>query len=139
MLHVLTHSFPTRRSSDLLTPPADISILNIIPFIVKEIGEEKGPQVDLQLDAGGAPLWARITARSCAALKLKPGLQAYALVTSVAIDRQSPGRLDAAARFLPEANCRGDRVAMLRYNGAASAGPPGIVNLVAPTGRSSRK
>src|SRR3546814_10457585 len=112
MLHVLTHSFPTRRSSDLLTPPADISILNIISCIVKEIGEEKGPQVDLQLDAGGAPIWARITARSRAALKLKPGLQVYALVKSVAIDRQSLGRRDAAARFLAEEEGRGDRVAM---------------------------
>ncbi|HEY9548060.1 MAG TPA: molybdenum ABC transporter ATP-binding protein, partial [Kiloniellaceae bacterium] len=91
-----------RDVSIALTPPADISILNIIPCIVKEIGEEKGPQVDLQLDAGGAPIWARITARSCAALKLKPGLQVYALVKSVAIDRQSLGRRDAAARFLAE-------------------------------------
>src|SRR3546814_641157 len=64
-----------RDVSIALTPPADISILNIIPCIVKEIGEEKGPQVDLQLDAGGAPIWARITARSCDALNLKPGLQ----------------------------------------------------------------
>src|SRR3546814_9909312 len=49
-----------RDGSIALTPPADISILNILSCIVKAIGEEKGPQVDLQLDAGGAPPWARI-------------------------------------------------------------------------------
>ncbi len=83
-----------------LSIPENISILNILPCTIKEIGEEKAPQIDLQLDAGGAPLWARITARSRTALGLKPGLQVYALIKSVAIDRQALGRRDAAGRFL---------------------------------------
>jgi molybdate transport system ATP-binding protein len=91
-----------RDVSIALSPPENISILNVIPCIIQEIGEEKSPQVDLQLSAGGAPIWARITARSRAALDLKPGLQVYALIKSVAIDRQSLGRRDDAGRFLAE-------------------------------------
>jgi molybdate transport system ATP-binding protein len=85
-----------------LSKPENISILNVIPCTIKEIGEEKSPQIDLQLDAGGAPIWARITARSRAALGLQPGLQVYALVKSIAIDRQSLGRRDGAERFLAQ-------------------------------------
>jgi molybdate transport system ATP-binding protein len=91
-----------RDVSIALAPPENISIINIIPCIIKEISEEKSPQVDLQLDAGGAPIWARITARSRAALGLRPGLQVHALIKSVAIDRQSLGRRDDAGRFLAE-------------------------------------
>ncbi len=91
-----------RDVSIALTPPENISILNIIPCTVNTIGEEKSPQIDLQLDAGGAPIWARITARSRTALGLKPGMQVYALIKSIAIDRQSLGRRDAGERFLAE-------------------------------------
>jgi molybdate transport system ATP-binding protein len=91
-----------RDVSIALSPPENISILNVIPCVIQEIGEEKSPQVDLQLSAGGAPIWARITARSRAALDLKPGLQVYALIKSVAIDRQSLGRRDDIGRFLAE-------------------------------------
>ncbi|WP_340119880.1 molybdenum ABC transporter ATP-binding protein [Pelagibius sp. 7325] len=95
-----------RDVSIALAPPANISILNVIPCIIKEIGEEKSPQVDLQLDASGAAIWSRITARSRAALALKPGLQVYALIKSVAIDRQSLGgglgRPGGGERFLAE-------------------------------------
>ena len=85
-----------------LDPPQNISILNVIPCIIEAIGEEKGPQIDLQLNAGGAPIWARITARSRTALGLRAGLEVYALIKSVAIDRQGLGRRDRAGRFLSE-------------------------------------
>jgi molybdate transport system ATP-binding protein len=91
-----------RDVSIALESPKNISILNILPCTIKVIGEEKSPQVDLQLDAGGAPLWARVTARSCAALKLRPGLEVYALIKSVAIDRPSRGRRRGPERFLSE-------------------------------------
>src|SRR3546814_1162790 len=58
-----------RDVSIALAPPKDISILNVIPCVIAAIGEEKAPQIDLRLDAGGAPIWARITARSRAALE----------------------------------------------------------------------
>ena len=97
-----------RDVSIALSPPENISILNIIPCTIQEIGEEKGPQIDLQLDARGAAIWSRITARSRTALGLRPGMQVYALIKSVAIDRQSLGgglgRREAADRFLSEDN-----------------------------------
>jgi molybdate transport system ATP-binding protein len=85
-----------------LSPPKDISILNVFACRVIAMGEESGPQVDLRLDAGGAPLWARITARSLAELKLAPGAEVYAMVKAVAIDRHSLGRSVAGGRFLLE-------------------------------------
>jgi molybdate transport system ATP-binding protein len=89
-----------RDVSIALDPPENISILNVIPCRVEAIGEEKGPQIDIQLEAGGTPLWARITARSRAALGLRPGLPVYALIKSVAIDRQALGRRHGTERFL---------------------------------------
>ncbi|MGF1594854.1 MAG: molybdenum ABC transporter ATP-binding protein [Kiloniellaceae bacterium] len=67
------------------TPPENTSILNIIPCVIEAIGEEKSPQVELRLEAGGAILRARVTARSRAALGLRPGLPVYALVKAVSL------------------------------------------------------
>jgi molybdate transport system ATP-binding protein len=75
-----------------LTPPERTSFLNIFPGVVKDIGREPGPQVDILLDLGGAALWARVTARSCHALNLTPGARVYALVKAVAIDRHALSR-----------------------------------------------
>lgn len=83
-----------------LQPPKEISVLNILPCKVDAIGEEEGAQVDLRLDAGGAPLWARITRRSLEQLGLVPGAQVFALVKAIAIDRSSLGRGGGAGRFL---------------------------------------
>ncbi len=82
--------------------PRDVSILNILPCRVRDIGTEEGAQVDLRLDAGGAPLWARITRRSLAELGLTPGARVFALIKAVAIDRASLGRGAGAARFMGE-------------------------------------
>ena len=84
-----------------LTPPADTSILNVFPGVIRDIGEESGPQVDILLDVGGAALWARITARSRHDLGLTPGKQVFALVKAVAIDSHSLGRAGGRGRFLP--------------------------------------
>lgn len=91
-----------RDVSIALSKPENTSILNMIECTVKAISEERSPQVDLQLDAAGAAIWARITARSCKALGLRPGLRVFALIKSVAIDRQSLGRRDKTTRFLSE-------------------------------------
>jgi molybdate transport system ATP-binding protein len=80
--------------------PQGTSILNTFPCVVRDIGTEEGPQVDLRLDAGGAALWARVTRRSLRDLALTPGTPVYALIKAVAIDRYSLGR--SAGRFLPE-------------------------------------
>ena len=80
-----------------LTPPADTSILNVFSGVVKEIEASDRPQVDVLLDVG-APLIARITRRSVAALGLEPGKPVHALVKAVAIDRHSLGGRGAGRR-----------------------------------------
>lgn len=74
-----------------LAPPTDISILNVFPGTIVEVGAGDGPHVDLKLDIG-VPLWARVTLRSARDLKLEPGRAVFALVKAVAIDRHSLGR-----------------------------------------------
>ncbi len=85
-----------------LEPPQRTSFLNAVPCVVRDIGAEDGPLVDLRLDAGGAGLWARVTRRSLEDLGLAPGTAVYALIKTVAIDRYSLGRSAGAGRFLSE-------------------------------------
>ncbi|HUC68769.1 MAG TPA: molybdenum ABC transporter ATP-binding protein [Stellaceae bacterium] len=80
-----------------LAPPKDTSVLNVFRGTVTEVGAERGPQVDLKLDIG-APLWARVTARSFDALGIEVGKPVYALIKAVALDRHSLGWV-GAARF----------------------------------------
>jgi len=81
-------------------PPQGTSILNMLPAVIRDIGEEAGPQVDVLLDVGEATLWARITARSLHSLGLTMGSRVYALIKSVAIDSHSLGRAGSKGRFL---------------------------------------
>jgi molybdate transport system ATP-binding protein len=71
--------------------PEAISMLNLLACRVVAIGEPAGASVDVQLDASGTALIARVTRKSVAALGLAPGVPVYALVKSVAIDRRSVG------------------------------------------------
>jgi molybdate transport system ATP-binding protein len=64
---------------------ADSSILNILPARVVAIADENPAQVVVRLNAGGVPLLARITRKSCAILKLQPGTAVFAQVKSVAL------------------------------------------------------
>ena len=82
--------------------PKEISILNVLPARVEEIGQEEGPLVDIKLKAGEDTLWARLTARSRHELDLTPGTEVYALIKAVALDRHSLGRPAARGRFLPD-------------------------------------
>ena len=82
--------------------PEKISILNVLPARVEEIGPEEGPLVDIKLRAGEATLWARLTARSRHELALAPGAEVYALIKAVALDRHSLGRPAAQGRFLAD-------------------------------------
>lgn len=68
-----------------LTPPAGTSILNCLPARVTAVREHGPAQVMVHLDAGGAPLLARITRKSCAALGLAEGTPVQALIKSVAV------------------------------------------------------
>jgi molybdate transport system ATP-binding protein len=85
-----------------LERPQRTSFLNAVACVVRDIGAEDGPLVDLRLDAGGAALWARVTRRSLDDLGLAPGTAVYALIKTVAIDRYSLGRSAGAGRFLSE-------------------------------------
>jgi molybdate transport system ATP-binding protein len=71
--------------------PEAISMLNLLACRVVAIGQAAGASVDVQLDASGTTLIARVTRKSVAALGLAPGVPVYALVKSVAIDRRSVG------------------------------------------------
>ncbi len=71
--------------------PADISILNVLPGSVVEIGSDSGASVDVRLDIGGVALISRVTRQSVSALGLAPGVTVYALVKAVSLDRHSVG------------------------------------------------
>ena len=81
-----------------LTPPTEISILNIFPGTITEIGDEVGPQVDILVDVG-TPLWARVTRYTVRNLDLRPGSPVFVLIKAIAIDRHSLGRGGAQRRF----------------------------------------
>jgi molybdate transport system ATP-binding protein len=71
-----------------LDRPKALSIQNIFAARVAAIHPAEGPYVDVELDAG-APLWARVTARSVHDLSLAIGRDVFALVKAVSIDRQT--------------------------------------------------
>ncbi|MBF0180761.1 MAG: molybdenum ABC transporter ATP-binding protein [Magnetococcales bacterium] len=62
------------------------SIINVFAATVTGVAEEGHPAHRLvRLDAGGAPLLARVTARSVAALRLAPGVPVQAMIKAVAL------------------------------------------------------
>jgi molybdate transport system ATP-binding protein len=72
-----------------MTRPEGLSIRNIIPVTVEEIAEEKESAfAELRLLTAQQVLRARITRRSVEELGLRPGRAAYALIKSIAVDRQ---------------------------------------------------
>ena len=72
-----------------MTRPDHLSIRNVIPVTIEEIaGEEGSAFSELRLLAAKQVLRARITRRSVEDLGLKPGRAAYALIKSIAVDRQ---------------------------------------------------
>ena len=71
-----------------LSKPADISVLNILAGRITEIAPGSDGHTDIRLDIGGG-LWARITKRSAKQMNLSEGLDVFALIKSVAIDRGS--------------------------------------------------
>ena len=79
-----------------LTRPSGLSIQNVIAARIAAIHPADGPYVDVELDAG-APLWARVTTRSVHDLSLAIGLDVFALVKAVSIDRQTVAARPAPA------------------------------------------
>jgi molybdate transport system ATP-binding protein len=73
------------------TRPLGLSMLNVIAGTVSAIGEAAGASVDVQVDAGGTFIIARVTRKSVDELQLERGKPVYALIKAVAIDRHSVG------------------------------------------------
>jgi molybdate transport system ATP-binding protein len=72
-----------------ITKPDRLSIRNVIPVTIEAIAGEAGSAfAELRLLAAQQVLRARITRRSVEDLGLKPGRAAYALIKSIAVDRQ---------------------------------------------------
>lgn len=70
-----------------LERPAGVSVLNIFSGRVVRIVPTGDAQADVLVDAGGARLWSRVTARSVHDLALAPGKPVHAMVKAVAVDR----------------------------------------------------
>ena len=74
-----------------LTRPVDISVLNVLPGRVVEVGSEQGPSANVRVDVGGVTLVARITRHSVERLGLVSGREVYTLIKAVSFDRHSSG------------------------------------------------
>lgn len=68
-----------------LDPPGLTSILNVLPVTIREMAVHGRGRMIVKLDVNGTPLLARITRKSRDNLDLKPGMQIYAQIKSVAL------------------------------------------------------
>lgn len=83
---ILRLHIQARDVSLTLHPPADSTILNILPCTITALASGRIPaQKLIKLDVAGQALLARITRKSCDQLGLKPGLKVYAQIKSVAL------------------------------------------------------
>ncbi|MEZ5832333.1 MAG: molybdenum ABC transporter ATP-binding protein [Dongiaceae bacterium] len=71
--------------------PSGLSALNVLPVTVTEVKTGEGPGAVIQLKAGEDLLLARVTRRSVAALDLRPGVAAHAVLKSVALAKSDIG------------------------------------------------
>jgi len=86
--------------------PDGLSALNLLPGRVTALDGSGQGSVAVGLDCGGVRLTARLTRKSVDTLRLTPGREVYAVIKSVALDRESLGRapagvMAAADRRLP--------------------------------------
>nr|VFK32362.1 MAG: molybdate transport system ATP-binding protein [Candidatus Kentron sp. MB]VFK75852.1 MAG: molybdate transport system ATP-binding protein [Candidatus Kentron sp. MB] len=68
-----------------LDPPGRTSILNVVESIITDIATGTSGRALVRLDAGGAPLLARITQKSRHTLGLRTGRRVYAQIKGVAL------------------------------------------------------
>jgi molybdate transport system ATP-binding protein len=76
-----------RDVSIALDRPSRISIQNVLRGRIGSIGEERGGVMDVTVSVGGAVLRSRITRRAAEQLALAPGIEVYALIKAVSLDR----------------------------------------------------
>jgi molybdate transport system ATP-binding protein len=72
--------------------PDGLSALNVLSGVVSELTSTADGLVEVGLDCGGIRLTARLTRKSVHALQLESGRQVYAVIKSVALDRDALGR-----------------------------------------------
>jgi len=77
-----------RDVSIALERPQRISIQNVLEGKIADIGAERSGIVDVTITVGATTLRSRITARAVEQLGLTPGLDVYALVKAVSLDRR---------------------------------------------------
>jgi molybdate transport system ATP-binding protein len=75
--------------------PDGLSALNLLPGRVTALDGSGEGSVAVGLDCGGVRLTARLTRKSVDTLGLAPGREVYAVIKSVALDRESLGRAPA--------------------------------------------
>jgi molybdate transport system ATP-binding protein len=76
-----------RDVSIALDPPSRISIQNVLRGKLTGIGPERAGIVGVSIAVGAVSLRSRITARAAQQLALAPGLEVYALIKAVSLDR----------------------------------------------------
>jgi molybdate transport system ATP-binding protein len=76
-----------RDVSVALSRPADASLLNVLHGRVSTVTKGMGSSCDLRIDVGGVDLGARITRLSADRLKLAPGMEVYAMIKAISLDR----------------------------------------------------
>jgi molybdate transport system ATP-binding protein len=77
-----------RDVSIALERPQRISIQNVLRGLIAEVGPENGGIVDVSIGIGATTLRSRVTRRSAQQLGLASGLEVYALVKAVSLDRR---------------------------------------------------
>lgn len=80
-----------RDVSIALEEPRGISVLNCFRGRIAQVGAEPGASVDVRIDVAGTPILARVTRHSAERLQLAEGLEVWALVKAVSLDRHSVG------------------------------------------------
>ena len=78
-----------REVSIALERPQHISIQNILYGKVASVDEPRGSSINVAIAVGAITLRARITRRSARQLALAPGIEVYALLKAVSLDRRN--------------------------------------------------
>lgn len=77
-----------REVSIALEPPRHISIQNILRGRIIAIDTPRGSSVNVTIVVGSATLRSRVTRRSVQQLALVPGMEVYALIKAISLDRR---------------------------------------------------
>ena len=90
-----------RDVSIALSRPMDVSVTNRLPGAITEVTPLELPFVRVALNLGKTTLYALVTLESVDRLALEPGLRAWAMVKSVAIEEEfvNPLRLPRPRRW----------------------------------------